>query len=303
MADAKPRPRHGVVGAAKEVVSEFMEDDALTQAAALAYYTALSFAPLLILLLWATSLLGQDTQNAMIDQLRQFIGGPAAGAVDEVVQNAEQRPNIGSIAGVVSIAFLLFSASGVFGQLQSALNSMWDVQARPDAGLWNWVRKRFLSFGFLLAMAFILVVSLAVTSMISGVTGEQAQRGEEAALTLAHVLTFVVSFAVFAALFAMMFKFLPDVQIGWGNVAVGAVCTAVLFTIGKYLIGLYLGSGGTSSSYGAAGSLIALLVWVYYSGLIVFFGAEITQVWARRTGAAIVPDAHAERIPPRAATA
>ena len=298
MPEASTQPQPGLWGATKEVVSEFFDDDALTHAASLAYYTALSFAPLLMLLLWIASLLGEDTQNRMVAQLHSFIGGPAAGAVDEVVNNAEQQPNAGSIAGIISILFLLFSASGVFGQLQYALNSIWDVQARPGEGIWGWLRKRFLSFGMVLALGFILLVSLVISSVLSGMMGEGGGEAEEAASAVGHVVQLVVSFAVFTVLFALMFKFLPDVKIAWNDVWVGALATAALFTVGKFLIGLYLGRS-TDSSYGAAGSLIALLVWVYYSGLIVFFGAEITQVWARRMGHQIEPDEHAVRIEQR----
>jgi membrane protein len=177
---------------------------------------------------------------------------------------------------------LLFSASGVFAQLQSTMNKVWNVTPKPQNAIWDWLRKRLLSMGMVLSVAFILLASLVISAVIGMVLPGTG--------TLWNLVTAGVSMLVFIVLFAMIFKFLPDVQIAWRDVWVGAVLTAVLFTVGKYAIGVYIGNSAVASSYGTAGSLIALLVWVYYSAVIVLFGAELTQVYATRYGSGIQPE-------------
>lgn len=272
----------GIKGALKEIFGGYFAGDPLTQSAALAYYTALSFAPLLMLLLWCVSLLGDQRQAQLIAEVRGMVGGSAAQAVDDVIRSAESRPSAGTLAGLVGIGFLLFSASGVFGQLQSSLNHIWGIEARPGSGLMNWVRKRLLSFGTVLVIAFLLLVSLVATSLVTAVFGG-----------LGSLVDLAAQLLVVTVLFALMFKFLPDAHIAWGDVWVGAAVTTALFLVGKRLISLYLIRGGVGSGYGAAGSLIALLVWVYYSGLIVLLGAQVTRTWARRRGSRITPVRHA----------
>lgn len=268
----------------KEAGSDFVEDDAMTLAAALAFYTALSFAPMLMLLIWISGMLGDDAQQKVVSQFTSMIGEQAGQAVDMVIQNAKSKPDAGNLAGIFGIATLIFSATGVFAQLQAAMNRVWDVTAKPGGGIWNFFRKRLLSLGTILAIGFILVVSLVVSAGISlvvaGAGGWQ-------------VVNIVVTLGIYVLLFAFIYKILPDVKMHWKDVWIGATFTAVLFQVGKTLISLYLGHSSVGSSYGAAGSLVVLLVWVYYSSIILFFGAEMTQVWARRYGAQIIPDKHA----------
>lgn len=299
---------------------EFGKDEAMAKAAALAFYTALGMAPMLLLTIAIASFLPDGVQHQMIAKIEEIIevqtesasnaarhsadGEPVAEAtaagqpekddvsqtLHEMVANAERRQREMS-AGVwslcVGIVTLLFSAGGVFSELQSALNKMWDVEPRPNAGIRTWLMKRLLSLGMLLAVLFIMLVSLGVSTAI-----EALLPGEGA---IWQRLNSVVSFAVFTLIFAMIYKVLPDVSIAWRDVWVGAAVTALLFSVGKYFIAIYLGHQSFSSSYGAAGSLIALLVWVYYSSNIVFFGAEITQVFARRYGSGIQPAGYTRR--------
>jgi membrane protein len=187
------------------------------------------------------------------------------------------------------VAALLIGAGGVFGQLQDALNTIWEVKAKPGTGIWGFVRNRFLSFTMVLGIGFLLLVSMALTTFLTAVSSSLGSR-LPISEALLHILNFVVSFGIIALLFAMIFKYLPDVKVPLRKVWVGAIGTALLFTIGKYALALYLGRASTSSSFGAAGSVIIILMWVYYASLILFFGAEFTQVYAKLTGARVVPD-------------
>jgi membrane protein len=278
---------------ARETVTEFVEDDAMTLAAALAYYTALGMSPLLVLLLWIATFAGEDAQQQLVAQLQGLVGPEGGRAVKAVVDNADATPELGTLAGVVSLATFLFSVSGVFAQLQAALNRMWDVTAAPGTtGTWPWIRKRLLSLGTFLSVGFVLVVSLAVTALVEAAS-ERARDVLPGADLAWSIVTFVLALAVSAVLFALIFKVLPDVTLGWRDVAVGGVATAILFSIGRWAIGLYLGRSSIGSAYGAAGSLVVLLVWVYYAALVVLLGAELTQVLARRRGTRIEPEAHA----------
>ena len=283
----------------KRTVGDFGSDEAMTYAAAVAFYAALSLAPLLLLFITLVGTLGQGAQDSFVSTINSYVGPQAGGAVDEIANNPD-TPSLASLSGLVGLATLLYSASGVFAQLQAALNHIWDVQAKPGAGVWGWLRKRFLSVGMIFVILFLLLLSLVATSVLATV-GDQAKSATDAAGGVATVLwqivNAVVSLAVFFALFAAMFKFLPDVRIGWRDVLVGAAVTALLFLLGKFLIGFYLATTGSGSAYGAAGSLIALLIWVYYSTVILFFGAELTQAIVREQGRHIEPDEHAEYEP------
>jgi len=279
---------------AKATVNEFVDDDAMTLAAALAYYTALGLSPMFVLLIWLATFTGEDMQQRVVAQLQGLVGPQGGQALKAVVDNAEATPRLGTFAGIVSLVTLFLSVSGVFGQLQTALNRMWDVKAAPTTAHGNliWIRKRLLSLGAFLSVGFLLIVSLAVTAFVEGWT-ERLRQGLPGTAFAWELVTFVVSLLVTALLFALMFKVLPDVKLGWRDTAVGGVATAILFSIGRWLIGLYLGRSSIGSAYGAAGSLVVVLVWVYYASLVVFLGAELTQVLARRRGKQVEPEAHA----------
>ena len=267
-----------------------MEDQAPTLGAALAYYTVFSLAPLLIIAIAIAGLVfGQEAARGQIfDQLRGLLGDASGKAMQDMVQNANQKPATGIIAALIGVVTLLFGASGVFGQLQTSLNAIWGVQPKPGRGILGLVQDRILSFGFILVVGFLLLVSLLLTAgmaLVSSWIGGLMPGSE----TLAYTLNIVLSLSMITLLFATIFKFLPDAKIAWHDVWIGAFLTAVLFTVGKFALGLYIGKSGVASSYGAAGSLIVLLLWVYYSSQILFFGAEFTQVYANRFGSRVAP--------------
>jgi membrane protein len=287
----------------KETFSEWMEDQAPTLGAALAYYTVFSLAPVLIIAISIAGLVfGKEAaQGQIFDQLRGLLGDESGRAMQVMVQNASAEPATGLAAALVGFATLLFGASGVFGQLQTSLNAIWGVQPKPGRGIFGIIQDRILSFGFILVVGFLLLVSLLLTAAIAFVGhrfGDMVP-GMEA---LAQILNSIFSLAVITLLFAMIFKFLPDARIAWHDVWIGAFITAALFTVGKFALGLYLGKSGVASSYGAAGSLIVLLLWVYYSSQIVFFGAEFTQVYANRFGSHVAPSSNAVAVSKQAST-
>ena len=203
------------------------------------------------------------------------------------------QPQLKSAASIISIIVLLIGASGVFAQLQDALNTVWNVKAKPKGGIWLFIRKRLLSFGMVLVIGFLLLVSLIVSAVLAGIS--KLEISPLPGFTpLWQFLNFGVSFGFISLLFALIYKYLPDAKIRWKDVWVGAIITALLFSLGKYLIGLYLGRGSFGSAYGAAGSLIVFLAWVFYSAQILLFGAEFTQVYARKYGRQIRPNKHSE---------
>jgi membrane protein len=287
----------------KQTFSEWMEDQAPTLGAALAYYTVFSLAPLLIISISIAGLVfsKEAAQGQIFDQLRGLLGDESGRAMEVMVQNASAEPATGLVATLLGFVTLLFGASGVFAQLQMSLNMIWGVQPKPGRGILGIIQDRILSFGFILVVGFLLLVSLLLTAAIAFVGhrfGDMVP-GMEA---LVQILNSIFSLAVIALLFAMIFKFLPDAKIAWRDVWIGAFITAALFTLGKFALGLYLGRSGVGSSYGAAGSLIVLLLWVFFSSQIVFFGAEFTQVYANRFGSRVAPSGNAVAVSKQAST-
>ena len=281
-------------GMLKESFQEWKDDDALSLGAALAYYTIFSLAPMLLIAISVAGLVfGREAaQGELVGQMRGLVGQQGAEAIQTMVANAGKQGSGGVLGTILGIVTILFGATGVFAQLQSSLNKIWNVEAKPGQGIWSFLRNRILSFGMVLGIGFLLLVSLAVSAAVAAldtyVTGLFP-----AAEVVIGIVTAVFGLAVITVLFAMIFRYLPDVKIAWKDVWTGAAVTSVLFLIGKVLIGLYLGNSTVASTYGAAGSLVILLLWIYYSTQILFFGAEITQVYARRYGSGIVPSEHA----------
>jgi len=273
----------------KETFDEWNNDRAPRLAAALAYYTAFSIAPLLIIVIAVAGLaFGQEAVRGRLDnQIQGLVGRQAADTIQEIVANVSQ-PQTSFLASLVSIITLILGAIGLFGQLQDALDTVWGVTPRTGQGIVEIIRQRFASFTMVLGIAFLLLVSLVISAILSALSDftHQLLPGAEVILQIANVL---ISFLVITLLFAMIYKILPDVQIAWRDVWLGAMVTALLFTVGKFLIGLYLGNSSVASTYGAAGSFVVLLLWVYYSAQILLFGAEFTQVYARRYGSKIIP--------------
>jgi membrane protein len=262
-------------------------------ASSLAYYTIFSLAPLLIIVIAIAGFaFGQQAaERQIVGKIQGTIGQSGAEAVQGMIQNASSQPKTGIISAVLGFVALLFGAGGVVGQLQAALNTIWGVALKPGQGLWGFMRQRFISFAMILGIGFLLLVSLVVSAAVSGLAQLLGNF-----LALVYALDLLISFLFITALFAMIYKFLPDVQINWRDVWIGAALTSLLFTIGKFLIGLYLGHSSATSTYGAAGSLITILLWVYYSSLIFFLGAEFTQVYATEHGSGVAPAKNAVPI-------
>ncbi len=264
--------------------NEFMDDKAPRLAASLSYYTIFSLPPLLVALTGVAGLAfgAAEVRERLVSQLGGLVGTEPAQMLGDAVRDAEQTGS--GIALFLGTVVLLFGASGAFGQLQEALNAVWDVPPEKGSGILRFVRKRFLSFAAVLGAGFLLLVSLAVSAAIAALV-DTLERFDRLAPFLA-VLDLAASFTVITVVFALMFKFLPDVVVSWRDVWLGASITSALFVIGKFAIGLYLGTSEVGSAYGAAGSLIIVLVWIYYSSLILFYGAEFTQVWSTRSARA-----------------
>ena len=285
-------------GLLKQTFSEWLEDKAPQLGAALAYYTVFSLAPLILVLLAIVGLLFRNDPggawNKITEQMSYFLDKSAVEVVQNIAQKAAQ-PNKSLLATIIGILLALFGASGVFGQLQDALNTIWGVRAKPGAGIWGFLRSRFLSFAMVGGVCFLLLVSLTLESVLRGFS-HYIQGVLPGGIVIAIAVYWIFDLAVVILLFAIIFKFLPDAKIRWRDVWIGAAITAIFFAIGKWALGLYLGSGSAASAYGAASSLITLLLWVYYSSQILLFGAEFTQVYACRAGRGITPDEHATRI-------
>lgn len=265
------------------------------QAASLALYTLLSLAPLLIVSIKVAGVaLGEEAARGQIgSELSSVVGAQAGEAIEAMVANAS-APSEGVIGSVVGIVVLLFGASGVFGELQTALNRIWEVKPKPGRGIMGFIRDRFFSFTMVMGVAFLLLVSLIVSATLATVT--QHFRDAVPFPVLWQILNFVIALGVTTTLFALIFRVVPDAKVAWRDVWVGAFVTALLFSAGKILLGWYVARSATVSPFGAAGSLVALIVWVYYSAQILFFGAEFTQVYATRFGSRITPSDNAVKL-------
>jgi membrane protein len=274
----------------KQTFTEFGEDKAPRLGAALAYYTIFSLAPLLLIAIALAGIFfGQEAaQGRITGELGKVMGPTTATAVQEMVKNAA-KPKAGALATALGVVTLLFGASGVFGQLKDALNTIWNVEAKKRAGFMGFVRDRFLSMAMVMGVAFLLLVSLVIDAAISGMNA-YIDRMLPGGSVLVQAIQLVLSFAFVTVAFAMIFRYLPDIRPAWRDTWFGAAFTALLFVLGKFGLGLYLGKAAPGSSFGAAGSLVILLIWVYWSAQILFFGAEFTQVYARTRGSMIGDD-------------
>jgi membrane protein len=281
----------------RDTFRNWNEDKASRLAAALSYYTIFSIAPLLILVIaiagWVFD--KEVVSNQLFDQIRELVGEAGASTVQTMVQSAEKSGDT-FFAAAIGLSALLLGASGAFIQLQDALNTIWGVQPKHGHGVWVFIHKRLLSFSMVLVIGFILLVSLVLSTVLAAMSGF-LNRLLPFSDVLLQMINFAISFGVTALLFTMIFKVLPDVLVKWKDVWIGGVATSLLFSLGRYGISLYLGRGSVSSAYGAAGSFVILLVWIYYSSQILLFGAEFTKVYANRQGAPIQPSPHAEAAP------
>jgi membrane protein len=287
-------------GIVKQTFADFGEDSGTRLAAALSYYTVFSLPPLIVLLLMALSAVldPQDVRGLLEGQVGSLLGPAGSEQIATVLEQAD-LPDAGrGLAALLGVGALLFGAVGAFVELQNALNRVWDVEPDPDrGGIKRFISQRIMSFGMLLTIAFLLLVSLVLSAALSAfgdALGAVLPQAFSGPVLLA--INFVVSLAVITALFALLFRFVPDADIAWKDVWVGAAVTAVLFTIGKFVLGIYLGRSEPGSAFGAAGALALLLVWIYYSAIILFLGAEFTQAYATERGSGVAPADGAVRV-------
>ena len=269
----------------KQSFAQWSSRDAPRMGASLAFYSILSLAPLLILAVGICALAfgAAGAQKQLLEQFRGMVGNEGARAI-EVVLNSAQKPATGLLASVIGLATLLFGASGVFVELRAALNTLWDIKpAATASGLWSFIKDRFLSVGMVLAIGFLLLVSLSISAAL-GAAGKFFASVGFLPPAVWEAVNFVLSLSVVAGMFGLIFRFVPDIRLPWSDIWRGAALTAILFTAGKTLIGIYLGKAGVGSAYGAAGSLVVLVVWIYYSAQIFFFGAMFTRVYAQAHG-------------------
>ena len=281
----------------RRIFSDFSDDECGVRAAALAYYTIFALPPLLILLILLVGLVWDpaQVQAALESQFSTMVGAEGGRAIHDMLAHAKRPGSGGWYATSLGVAALLFGAIGAFMQLQGALNRAWEVRPDPhQGGIKRFVMKRVLSLGMIVCVAFLLIVSLSVSAVLSALSTKMAF--PDTAFT---VVDLGLSFAVLTVLFAAIFRFLPDAEIAWSDVWMGALVTSLLFVVGKFAIGYYLGRSAPGDAYGAAGALAIILVWVYYAGMIVLFGAEFTQAWAERKGVLIRPEKGAVRIETR----
>lgn len=290
----------GIFAIVRDSVKDFMEDDCTTAAAALSYYTVFSLPPLLLLLLL---LLGavmdpEDVQGQLRTQIEALMGPAGGEQVQTILARAQPPAGRGLLATAIGFATLLLGATGAFGQLQASINRAWEVKPDPEqGGIKSFLLKRVFSFGMILALAFLLLVSLALSAVLSAFGDTLGQMlGGGVSVAVLEALNAALSLAVITLLFAAIFRIMPDARIAWKDVWVGAVVTALLFTAGKFLLGFYLGRSNPGEAFGAAGSLALMFIWIYYSSMIVLYGAEFTQTWAKRRGSGITPEPGAVRV-------
>lgn len=278
-----------------ETAKRWMAADPFRQSATISYYAIFSIPGLLIIIIWAAGFFfGEEAVRGEINnQIAGMMGGDAAESVEEIVQESALEGS-DSFMKIVGIAALVIGATTLFFQLQKSLNFFWNVEAAPENNIKKLLMDRASSLGLILVIAFLLLISLILSSLISGISGYLTRNFGEEMTMMVQIVDFVLSLGIITLLFGVMFKVLPDVQIQWKSVWVGAVVTAVLFGIGKTLLGLYFGIANPTSSFGAAGTIILIMLWVNYSCLILFFGAEFTQIYAQNYGHPIEPSKHAK---------
>lgn len=274
--------------ALRKTLHGVMKDALLTWAAAIAFYSALSFAPLIVLLLWLLAAVRPEWQQQLTDGLSAMLGDKASGAINLVVQNAKSKPTLGNIAGGIGLLITLFSATAVFAQLQQSLNAIWGVEAKPGKFVTAWLWARARAIGLLVGITFLLIVSFVISAMIRIFVPMHSL-----AWTIAE---WVISLLVFVAAFGAMYRVLPDVRIAWADAWRGALLTTVLFIAGKYAIDLYIQNASVGGAYGPAGAVVVLLIWVYYASTIVLVGAELTYALSTARGKKVEPERQAVQV-------
>lgn len=275
----------------------FAADKIPKYSAALAYTTIFSLGPLLIVIIFLCSIFfGQEaTQGKIYEQMQQFIGNDAALQIETIIKNASLSDK-GNFAVIIGIATLIFGATAVFAEIQDSINTIWGLKAKPKKGVWKIIRNRFLSFSVVVSLGFLLLVSLAISTVIEALNERLRASFPDVAVVLFYILDLVISFVIITALFAIIFKVLPDAKTKWKDVFPGAIASGILFMIGKFAISFYIGKSHVGSTYGAAGSLVVILLWVYYSAMILYLGAEFAKAWTVSKGSSILPNDYAVAI-------
>lgn len=289
-------PRH-LIPLLKDAAFNWVADGAMRLSSSLAYYAIFSLAPLLVIVISMAGLVfGEDAARGQLSQQIATLAGKGAGeAIQAAVQSSAAQKSAGVLATVLSTALLLFGASTVFAELKDALNTIWGVVVKPGRPFFTLVRDRFFSFSIVLAIGFLLLVSLVISVVLAALSIYMSGRFQLPPVVW-QAWDFVISFAVVSGLFALIFKLLPNVRLRWRDVWLGAVATSLLFTLGKFVIGYYLATSSITSSFGAAGSVVIVLAWIYYTACILFFGAEIVKGYTLKFSSGIVPNSRAVLI-------
>lgn len=281
----------------KQVIVEFVDDNVLKHSASLAYYTVFSLAPMLIIILAMGDFLfsKQALQGEIYRQIKGLVGSNAAAQIQNTITNIHLSKNT-QFASAIGVITLVIGATGIFGEIQDSLNKIWGLKIKPKRGLWKFVLNRLLSFSLVLSLGFVLVVSLILNAIILSIGNRLNLLFPGIRTAFVPVIEYACSFIITTLLFAAIFKILPDAKIKWKNVGVGALATSILFMLGKFLIGYYLLTNKLTTIYGAAGSVIILLSWAYYTAAILYMGAEFTKVYAIRKGYSISPNDYSEWV-------
>ncbi|HYO23024.1 MAG TPA: YihY/virulence factor BrkB family protein [Flavisolibacter sp.] len=279
----------------KDAFTGFGDDKVTKLSASLAYYTGFSLAPLLVVIIAICGFFfGREAVQGTIDnQIQSFIGADAAKQIQDMIRNAAVSGK-GTMATIIGVVTLLIGATTIFGEIQDSINDIWGLKPKPKVGIMKTLQTRLLSFGLIASLGFLLLVSLAATSVVEGIGDRLKAMLPDVTVIVFYIINLVLTLGVTTLLFAVIFKVLPDAKIKWKDIWPGAIATSILFIIGKFAISLYISKSDIGSTYGAAGSLAVILVWIYYSSIILYFGAEFTKAYALNKGARIVPNHYAQ---------
>ncbi|MDZ4824220.1 MAG: YihY/virulence factor BrkB family protein [Flavobacteriales bacterium] len=280
----------------KKSIKSFAKTDGFSLGAALSYYTVFSIAPIFIIAISVAGLIfgAEAVRGQLSSQIEGVLGVQGAEQIENMIASA-YKPGSGWLATILATLLLIVGATTVFGQLRSSLNTIWGVIPKPKLGIKKYVLDRVLSFGMIVSIGFLLLVSLIAQSVVVGLSGFLTRAWSDGAVVLLYIVDFILSFGITWLLLALVYKFMSDAKVKWRFVWLGSAVTAILFGLGKYLLGLYIGQTDYSDTYGAAGSLVLLLVWVYYSSQILFFGAKFTQTYTEERGSQIIPNEYSVR--------
>lgn len=297
MENNQPRKKvtlKGLWSVLKETFKGFGEDKVPKLSGSLAYYTVFSMGPLLIVIIYLCSIFlkREAVEGTIYNQIQGFVGSDTASQIQEIIRNASLQGKK-TVAAIIGIVTLLIGATTVFAEIQDSINGIWRLKAKPNKGLWLLVKTRLLSFSLIISLGFLLLVSLSVTTLIEGLNNKLRSIFPDVTIVVFYIINLVLNITIIALLFGMVFKVLPDAKIRWKDVMAGAIVTSLLFLLGKFGITFYISKSNVGSTYGAAGSLVVLLLWVYYSSIILYTGAEFTRAYAIEFGREILPNSYA----------